>query len=486
MKKILKNIQAMSLILLILLVSFQNLQITAYANIDETEEISEIEEIQETGIFGLDLEAPLSILVDVNTGIILHQQGIHERAYPASMTKVMTALLLLESGRAMDERIIHSRDAIFSLSPGASHIAMDFDETLTVEEALYAIMLPSANEVSNAIAEFLGGTLENFAMMMTRRAHELGAFNTNFANAHGLFEEEHYTTPYDMYLIMRQAISHEKFIDVISTQRYDIPPTEKQPEYRVVFNTNRQLFPGQPHYNPDIVGSKTGFTTPSRHTLVSYGQRDDMRLISVIMRAERSEIMYNDTRKLMDFGFEGLEEFELFSSAEFVTEIDLIQRDEGESLRIGSLTVRAEDNIIVHLPRAFNTDQITTDVQISDRVWAPTAINTPVGRVDLIYNGNIIGTTRLVTAEAGAALDAETRAAMFPPDSQSSPRTPSSASGESEPGGFSLAFVFILLCSIVGLYLLVKFIKILRFTGSGYNKRRPSNRPEHRYRYRYK
>jgi len=134
----------------------------------------------------LPLESEFSILIDANTGHVLHEVAMHERAYPASMTKVMTALLLLESGYGLTTPIFHSHAAISSVMPWHSGLVY-VDDFLTVEEALYAIMLPSANDVSNAVAEFLGGTMENFASMMTARAHQMGAVNTNFTNAHGLW-----------------------------------------------------------------------------------------------------------------------------------------------------------------------------------------------------------------------------------------------------------------------------------------------------------
>ena len=236
------------------------------------------------------LEAGLAIVVCAVTGHVLHAHGDpHQRAYPASMTKIMTALLLLESGADMDDQIFHSHAAIFGFNRDSSHIYMSPGETLTVWQALHAIMVPSANDVSNAIAEFVAGDMLTFAAMMTARAHELGATNTNFVNAHGLNHPDHFTTTYDMALIMREIIKHDYLLQVINTPRFIIPPTQVQRQPRILDNTNWMVRPTMPQFNLDIVGGKTGWTTPSGNTLVSYGRRGDIGLVSVVMQAPRRE-----------------------------------------------------------------------------------------------------------------------------------------------------------------------------------------------------
>ena len=443
--------------------------------------------------FGMSLISPNHILVDVNTGIIIYGNGIHERAYPASMTKVMTALLLIESGKDMDERIHHSHTAIFSTPPGSSHIAMDFDETLSVKEALHALMLPSANEVSNAVAEFVGGTMEEFALMMTARAHELGAVNTNFTNAHGFWEPNHYTTAYDMFLIMQEAVAHEIFREIIGTGRFDIPPTEKQPEYRVVFNTNRMIFPANAHFNPDIVGGKTGFTTPSRHTLVSYAQRGDIGLISVVLRAENRDAIFSDTTQLMNFGFDSFEDVLLMEQGAFEGgDIDLIQRVGREGIRIGNMPVRLENAVYANLPSHFDGYGITMTQHLSDRVWVPVGENVPIGRLDWELNGALIASVRLVTASNAEALNDAALAAMFPARDYGD-----ALRYDAEYYYTEASSMIVLIIAGAGvmaaLYLLVKVIKFLSF-GRGRRApygyvRRPSSRggdrpSSRKYRYR--
>ena len=359
------------------------------------------------------LESEFSILMDAHTGHIIHGVNMHDRAYPASMTKVMTALLLLESGHDFLTPILHSHDAISSVMPWHSGLA-DVDEFLTVDEALHAILLHSANDTSNAIAEFLGGSMDNFARMMTERAHQLGAVNTNFTNAHGLWEEEHYTTAYDMALIMREAIENELFRDIIATQSYLISPSENHEEFQPIYNSHNMIFPTSMHYSPDIVGGKTGFTNNSRHTLVSYGRRGDLELITVVMSVEQRGGIFADTALLMEYGFSQFLPHTIFSAHDFTRTIDLVQRSGEGVLVIGGIDIYPEDDVVLSLPMGFDTNSVTTEVYLPDRIIAPVAENFAVGRVLLEHNGNVLAEIALLTAQAGQPLSQDELAELFP------------------------------------------------------------------------
>ncbi|MCL2216588.1 MAG: serine hydrolase, partial [Defluviitaleaceae bacterium] len=209
------------------------------------------------------------VLMDAKTGLVLYGHGANTPMYPASITKVMTALIVLEQSSDLNERIEFSHNSIHSIPRSSAHISMDVGETLTIYEALYGLMLRSANEVAVALAEHVAGSVEDFVDLMNRRAVALGANNTHFANACGLPRAGHVTTAYDMSLIMREAVEHPIFNEIISTVRFDIPPTERQPDVRHLLNTNQMIRPG-PYFNENVVGGKTGWTTPAGNTLVTY------------------------------------------------------------------------------------------------------------------------------------------------------------------------------------------------------------------------
>ncbi|MCL2621027.1 MAG: D-alanyl-D-alanine carboxypeptidase [Defluviitaleaceae bacterium] len=356
----------------------------------------------------LPLEADLALMVDVATGQILYHRGDpHARALPASTTKVMTALLLLESGAEMDELVFHSPEAVYAIPRNSSHIAMNAGEVLTVSQALYAIMLPSANDVSNAVAEFVAGDMESFAQMMTQRAYELGAVNTNFVNAHGLPHDDHYTTLYDMYLIMAEAITHPEFLSVISSPRYRIPPTEHQPQPRFIDNTNLMIRPNYPQFSMDVVGGKTGWTTPSGHTFVSYGRREDVGLITVVMAAERRDIIFNDTQTMLNHGFNQFTQHQFFTASDFSVGVDLVQRSREGVIVIDYMPIVAQRDAGIYLPQTVDPEDVQIVLTLPNRITAPVYAGFQVGRVSITYNGRILDEVPLVTSQAGIGLPPE-------------------------------------------------------------------------------
>ena len=251
---------------------------------------------------GLQLYSETAVLMDGDTGQVLFEQGMHRRMYPASVTKVMTALVALELGN-MDDVITMTYDAVFSVGRHTSHIALTPGEELTLEQALYANAIASANDASNGIAEHIGGTMEHFAAMMNNRAREAGALNTNFSNAHGLHERTHYTTAYDTARIMMEAIQIPAFLDMFSLQRHDIPPTNRQAQTRHLWNSNAMV-PGAAHPYNGLIAGKTGFTNQAGHTLVTAARRDGRTLIAVVMMSASRHESRRDTVALLNHGFD--------------------------------------------------------------------------------------------------------------------------------------------------------------------------------------
>ena len=243
-----------------------------------------------------------AILIDAKTGAVLYEKNADERLFPASVTKVMTALVLLERASDFNERVFFSENAVYSLPYNSSNIAMNEGETLTIDQCMEAMMLESANEVSNAVAEHIGGTNEGFAVLMNDAAQKLGAVNTRFANPHGLHDEGHYTTARDMAVIFREAAKNEDFLHYIRLVSSFIPPTEKQELERPLNNSNKLIVPGGAYYNEYVIGGKTGYTDEAMHTLVSIAEKDGARLIAVVMKGKKNE-PYADTNALYEYGF---------------------------------------------------------------------------------------------------------------------------------------------------------------------------------------
>lgn len=253
-----------------------------------------------------------AIVMEASTGTVLYEKNAHEELYPASITKIMTSLLAIENCD-LNEKVVFSHDSVYKTE--GSGISRDVDEVMTMEECLYALMLESANECAYAIAEHAGGNYDNFIKMMNDKANKLGCKNTHFNNPHGLPDENHYTSVYDMALISKEALKNETFRIIVNTKKHKIPATNKHAEELPIVNHHKMLtaYKGDAsHLYDACIGGKTGYTTVAGSSLVTFAERDGMTLICVVMK-EQSPNHYLDTRNLLDYCFEN---FQLWNVAE--------------------------------------------------------------------------------------------------------------------------------------------------------------------------
>lgn len=248
---------------------------------------------------GPQISAQAAILMDVNTGVILYSKNIHERLYPASTTKIMTALLAMEKGN-LDDMVEFSHEAVFSVPADGSNMGMDEGESISLEECLYGIMVASANEAANAAGEYVSGSIEDFVALMNERAQEIGCTDTHFVNSNGLHDPQHYTSAYDLALISSLFFRNEMLCKISNTARYHFEATDTQPDdfYK---NNKHQLVNGEIPYD-GILGGKTGYTNDSRQTLVTCAEQNGMRLVCVVFK-EESPQQFTDTVELLDYGF---------------------------------------------------------------------------------------------------------------------------------------------------------------------------------------
>jgi len=252
-----------------------------------------------------------AILIDADTGQILFEKNMHKELRPASITKVMTALLGLENGE-LGDKITITREGLRTIAGDAYKISLVPNEVLTLEDALYALAVVSAADASNAIALHVSGTENDFIDLMNERAAELGALNTNFLNAHGMPDNGHLTTAYDMARIAMAAVSTPGFNEIFSTHRYVMPPTNMRTTQRVFKNLNRMMT-GKFVYD-DLIAGKTGWTRISQYTLFTAARRDDRTLICIVMKSPDIDDKYRDSTMLLDYGFND------FHSVEFSAE----------------------------------------------------------------------------------------------------------------------------------------------------------------------
>lgn len=245
--------------------------------------------------------AESGILVDLDTQEILYSKNIDKQLYPASITKIMTTLVAIESS-SPEEPVTFSQHALDSIEWDSSHIGCRLNETLTMEQCWYAMMLNSANEVCCGVAEHISGSIEAFVEKMNQKAAELGCTNTHFSNPNGLPDETHYTTAHDMALIANAAYQNETFRQVFSTRQYEIPPTPQYTETRYLYNHHKMMQPDTEYYYEGCLGGKTGYTETALNTLVTIASRNGKNLLCVTMRTQGRQV-YTDTASLFDYGF---------------------------------------------------------------------------------------------------------------------------------------------------------------------------------------
>ena len=307
--------------------------------------------------------SPGVILMEESTGTILYEKNSDEAHYPASITKIMTTLLALENGNLSD-MVTFSDDAINNTE--GSGIARDYGEQMTLEQCLYGVMLESANECAYAVAEHVGGTVENFVDMMNAKAKELGCTNTHFANPHGLQDENHYTTAHDMALIAQAAYQNETFRIIIGTKMYTIPPTNKHAEETVLRNHHDMLCTyhnaNRKYLYPYCVGGKTGYTATANSTLVTYAEKDGMTLICVVMDTQ-SPNQFIDTVNLFDYAFDNFQVLNVaYNATNYSAETTV---DNGNLNNIEPFVELDKDAIIV-LPKTAEFSDTSSSVEYND------------------------------------------------------------------------------------------------------------------------
>ena len=260
---------------------------------------------------GPSINTTSAIVIEINSGAVLYEKNCDQVSYPASITKILTTLLALENSE-LDEVVTFSNDAINLNQGNTSHIARDYGEKMTMKECLYAVMLESANECAYAVAEHvgekLGGNYQTFIDLMNQRAKELGCTNTQFTNANGLPDENHWTSAHDMALISAEAYKNEDFRVIVGTRSYRISPTNKHSQITALNNHHAMIsnYKTREHLYEYCTGGKTGYTNAAGATLVSYAEKDGLSLVCVVMRTS-SSVYYKDTRNLFEYGFQNFQ-----------------------------------------------------------------------------------------------------------------------------------------------------------------------------------
>lgn len=329
------------------------------------------------------LTAQTAVLMDAGTGQVLFEKAMDRRMYPASTTKIMTGLLAMEQLQD-SEMLTMTQEIVDDVPRYTSHISLTAGEELSVENAMYAMMLPLGNDAADLLAERVAGSFESFVALMNDRADQIGVENTHFVNVHGLHDPDHYTTAYDLALIMREAAKNERLMHYIGTARYTIPPTNLQADDRPLTNQQWMLVKDMWVYNEDVIGGKVGFTDEARYTMVTVGERDGRTLICVVLSSGHDERFY-DTRMMLDFGFDQFTPHTISADRFSVGPIPVL---EGEELR-GSAMLAAGEDVTVLLHSSMDPVAIELvagyegSFQLGDQVEGEVMVQIPVAGTGL-------------------------------------------------------------------------------------------------------
>ncbi len=307
---------------------------------------------------GVDVTAESAIVMEQETGTILYSKNMDAVHFPASITKIMTALIVLENCE-LDETVTFSADAVYGTELGSSSIARDVNEEMTVEQTLYGMMLESANECAYALGEHVAGTIPEFVDMMNAKAKELGCTNTHFNNTNGLPDDDHYTSAHDMALIARAAYAIPKFAEIVGTKNYTIPPTNKHADPTPLNNHHQMLhyYKTNKYLYDYCLGGKTGYTVVAGATLVTYAKKDGMTLICVVMKDSVTD-QYYDTTNLFEYCYNNFTPYtvaDFASISENDTNVTGLLSENSELIKIDN------DGLIV-LPKTASVLDVTSSV----------------------------------------------------------------------------------------------------------------------------
>ena len=358
------------------------------------------------------LTANSVVLLEMNEGQTFFLKNANARIAPASVTKIMTVLLAVEacdSGAvSLEDSVIAVDSFNYDLIPDGSSADIKVGEVLTLEQLLYLAMVKSANDACNVIAEYVGGSVSNFITMMNSRATELGCTGTNFANTHGLPNDNHYTTAWDLSLIAREAALQGKFADIWGTKSYYVAATNMS-EARQIVNTNALLTDNAQYsgyvYSP-ATGGKTGYTDAAGHCLISTAARGDISLLAVVMGSTSTDNgdgtttygHFKDSAALYDWAFDNFSYREVLRTTEIITSLPVEMGSNADSV-----SLRPDKSILALLPSDADTNGFSREIVIfnqktGETLQAPISAGEVFGEITISQNDIIYGKVNLVAA----------------------------------------------------------------------------------------
>lgn len=347
------------------------------------------------------IAATAAILLDPSSGMVLYQKNADEKRYPASTTKIMTALVVLDHVKDLNEKVTVTEEDFAGVEADSSKAGFQPGEEVPVIDLLYGLLLPSGNEAANTLARHVGGSVAGFVDMMNARAQELGCKGTHFVNPNGLHDDDHYTTARDLSTIAAEAMKNETFALIANTAQKTLSEnnlTATRGKPLKVFTTNMLIFSrNDPLYYSYAKGIKTGHTSQAGYCLVATATKKGSTLISVVLGCEkpqgaRQPVTFSETKRLFDWGFENFASQTLVKEGEAVTEIDI--RLSTDCDRIVLQTGGKLDAVV---PIDIEMDNVVRTMHLPDDLVAPIKAGDVIGTMDVSYNGVHYGSVDLVS-----------------------------------------------------------------------------------------
>ncbi len=347
----------------------------------------------------LETYSPACILIESSTGKIIYEKNAYEKLYPASTTKIMTAILTLENCELTDVATA-SYNSVYSIPAGYTNANIQVGEELTIDQLLHVLLIPSANDAAVVLAEHIAGSVDNFANMMNEKAKELGCLNTHFVNPNGIHNEEHFSTAYDLSLMARYAMQNSIFRNIVSSTHYTLPATNKYSKADRVFNTTNELLREDNrdrvdnYYYPYANGIKTGYTDPAKNCLVSSAKRDGLEFIAVVLGAERTPNGLNaraiDSKNMFEYAFNTYTIKKINDENAILKQIEIPNATKDTK----SLNVIVKDSISV-IDKKDNPNELTPNIEFTPNLKAPISKGSIIGKIsytveDITYSTDLI------------------------------------------------------------------------------------------------
>lgn len=339
------------------------------------------------------------LLMDAKSGKILYAKNAYDKMYPASTTKLMTAILTLENCALTDVATV-SHNAIYSIPVGYSHANLKEGEQLTVEQLLNVLLIPSANDAAIVLAEHISGSTDEFAKLMNEKAKDLGCKNTNFVNPNGIHDKNHYSCAYDLALIGQYAMKFADIMRIAMVKQYTLPTTNKYNKTDRIFNATNVLINNESmnkYYYPYATGLKTGYTGNAGYCIVATAKKDNMELITVILKANSIAERFSDCKTLFDYGFEHYTYKTLQSSGNIVKTIEI----SNATKETKQLDVSVKDDITALLSSDTKIEDLEPTIELDSELKAPIAENKVIGKISYtideeVYSSDLVADTSVI------------------------------------------------------------------------------------------